>query len=136
MLKAVDFRAVKFYSLKADVGEPKTIFKLGHIDSGVRARILDGAARAVQDGSAKAEGRNVRLDLLPASLCVEFVRHGLKGWENFPAEFSTVTIDIPGLGPRSVVSEDALNVLQWDWLVEIASEIMSLNTVEGDDLKN
>lgn len=136
MLVALDINAIKEYSLFEDVGDEKTIFLLGQLDSITRAFLDD----LYIDISKDANGVDITKDRTNMKL-VDIVRFGLKGWKNFKdskgvdVEFRTEEKIYPIVGKKIVASDESLNKLQREWKWELAGEIIIVNSLTEDDKK-
>jgi hypothetical protein len=141
MLIALDLTKVREYVSRYDSGEKKTIFKLGVIDSITRAGIRDkrfewtGAADSVAGLQPQMKSNIHKVN-------VEYVRYGLRGWENFvnergePVQFETESEVGPGGVVRTVVKESLLQLIPSHIIDELADEIARDNTLTEDDQKN
>ena len=122
MLVPIDVNELRSYSLKADAGEPKSVFRLGFFDEPTRNYIFN----------------LMRLDAKDPKNLSEIVRFGLRGWENFGGEMvleQMVESRIDGK-KRSVVSPASMAKLYPTWIAELANEIFSQNFLTGDEEKN
>lgn len=119
MLITLDPTQVTEFTLSADE-EPKTIFKIGTLDSAERAYVLNLFSANKGD----------------AFTFLEIVKLGLRGWDNFGVEFEKEEADIPRVGKRQVASKRSMDRLTFDYMVEIASEITRRNTISGQARKN
>lgn len=139
MLKAFDVNQIRRYSLKGDTGENPTVFLLGVIDSRLFYFLRD---------RSKSFGLNTQGDDAPATINLELdqysykvVKYGLRGWENFehadgsPVKFATRNESIPGVGPRTGLTDQALDFLK-PYIKELAEEILKDNEVSEQDEKN
>jgi hypothetical protein len=139
-LIAVDVNAVREYSLKADVGDDKTVFQIGLLDAPLRAHIEDkGLSYSVNATSPRDSPADVKMNLNQRAL--EVVRFGLRGWKNFKdsqgrdVQFDRVSQAVPGLGNRYVVSDVSLRALEMDWIKELAGEISGDNAIDEAEKK-
>jgi hypothetical protein len=130
---ANDINQIRNYSLISDASENKTVFLLGVLDVQTRAFLDD--TYSIFDSEKNLNDINLHRKYL------EFVRLGLKGWENLcdinlkPIEFKTEEKIYPGLGKRIVVSEDSLNKLRLIHIIEIGIQIVRDNTINSEDKK-
>jgi hypothetical protein len=129
MLISVNGAATVDYSLKGDTSEPKTVFQLGLYDSFIASRL-----QHLMLSKSKETEANGTADL--TDVIFEFIRHGLKGVKNFDVPFETTTVDVPKVGKRVVVSDDFLKKLNIAWVIELYSELMSLNFLNEEASKN
>ena len=135
---AININKVVPFSLLSDSGDNKTVFNLGVIDSLTRSYIDDQhlELRKKDNGDPKLE------DIAIHDKYVQFVRFGLRGWENFKdaegkdVPFETVEVVIPRLGKKTVVSEDCLKKLELMNIVELGIQILNINHVKAEDQKN
>jgi hypothetical protein len=109
MLIPFDPNATWQYSLRADESEPKTVFILGYFDVEARAEIMEAMPSA--DGDL---GGRVRF-------LVDVVRRGVRGWTNFAQPFD---------------AERGYQHLRFEWIQELATEILSKNFTSGTVEKN
>jgi hypothetical protein len=66
----------------------------------------------------------------------EFVRHGLKGIKNLQGlDFSTVELDIPKIGKRTVASDELLKNLKVEWVLELYTELLNINFLNEQEKK-
>ena len=122
MLIAFDDKVTRDYSVKTDT-DPKTVFTLGTFDTFVRAKLESGLAKINSDIEEQA------------FWIIQIVKFGLKNW-NLPIPFATEEIMIPGVGKRTVASDDTICKLRLEWINELATEIMKDNFVQAQELKN
>ena len=128
------------YSLITDTDEDKVIFHLGVIDSLVRSYIDD---THLEVRRAYEDKQDVKFeDVALHDKYLNFVRFGLKGWDNFKdasgaiVPFKTVETTFPRLGKRTVVSDESLIMLELTYLIELGIRIVNINTVKAEDVKN
>ena len=135
---AINPNKVVPYSLLSDSGDSKTVFHLGVIDSLTRSYLDDQHLefRKKDTGDSKLE------DVAIHDKYVQFVRFGLKGWDNFKDEngadvpFETEEVNIPRLGKKTVVKEDCLKRLDLMNIVELGIQILDNNHLKESDRKN
>ena len=134
-LKAIDINEVRDFILPEDKENP-TIFKIGVIDSRIRSKIRDETA-TFDDALSSTKINQLKI----ATTGLEYVRFGLKGFENFldkndkPIEFKTETIKFAGR-TYEVVAESILNMLSDDVIMALGAEIMKGNKLSEKEIKN
>lgn len=135
---AIDPEATMEYRLDSDEEGP--VFILGSIDVFLRATIADGNAAYYLKGKDSDGEAGVRISGNRRN--VELVKFGLKGWKNLKTAggleivFETWVYDVPGLGKRTGVSENKMSHLRFEWIDELAREILRQNALTGEEQKN
>ena len=139
-IRGIDVYEVRDYISKYDKDEPKTIFKLGVLDSRVRAELEDEATSfEVSSPSAPEEQSKATLGLNRRN--IETVRFGLKGMENFqdakgnPVKFDTISLSKYGKNYQ-VVTPQILQMLPFEVIMELAGEIRRDNWMSEQERKN
>lgn len=115
---------VDFISKKDAVAENPTKFKLGVLDSFSRAGLYDMFEKDAL-GRPKNEWK----------YCIDVVRFGLKGIENFDVEFKTIKINRWGQ-EYEVVDNDVLRRIPSSVINELADEILKNNILTELERKN
>lgn len=129
MLVSLDPTVTIPYSLKKDIGEPRTIWELGLFDSFIAAKLqslIYNNSKAVQEQGSS--------DI--TEVVFEFVRHGLKGVKNYNIPFQTEEINVPKIGKRTVASDEFLRTLKLEWVIELYTELLTMNFLTEQDSKN
>ena len=140
MIKALDLGSVVDYVSKTDTEEPKTIWKLGILDTRIRKQLEDVAweyeTDPSQPGSAKAKAS---FNLGKSEL--DFVAFGLKGFEGFtkadgkPVYFKTDDRNVNGK-IYHIVADEILKIIPGDIIRELAEKIKNINNVDEEERKN
>ncbi len=139
-ITALDLSEMIDYVSKLDKDEPKTVWKLGVLDTRIRKQLEDvGLEYEVdpnQPGSGKAK---TSLNLCKSEL--DFVAFGLKGFENFrKADGKQVYFKTDQRGVNGkvyyVVAEEILKIIPSNIITELATKIRDLNTVSEEEIKN
>ena len=131
----INCEAIHDYSLNSDEGPDKTIFKIGVLDSFVRAYIDDSHSTFKKDTESLFDDVGIHDKYL------QFVRFGLKGWSNFKdsegkdVPFEITEIDVPRIGKRKVVSDESMKKLDLKWTIEIGLEVVSSNQLKELEAK-
>ena len=136
----INLHSTEKYSLESDTEEPRTVFILGPIDAPLMAAIDDDQTvykfdRAQPDAET---GMVLRLN----QRHVEFVRFGLKGWENYldseskPVQYLTQDYPIDGLGTRTGIKESLLRAMSLEDISKLAGRIKRLNELTREQEKN
>jgi len=116
MISGLDLNATVDFTIPSDKKNP-TIWKLGVLPSNLYARIVE---------SGSSSGVNSAYSLIQC---------GLKGWENFNIDYSTEEVFINGekvnAVPMSKVSRIPISIIN-----ELSSEIMRIQELTGDEIKN
>ena len=140
MIKALDLGSVVDYVSKTDTEEPKTIWKLGILDTRIRKQLEDVAweyeTDPSQPGSAKAKAS---FNLGKSEL--DFVAFGLKGFEGFTkADGKTVYFKTDDRNVNGkiyhIVADDVLKIIPGDIIRELAEKIKNINNVDEEERKN
>lgn len=143
MLKTFDPRAVERYSLPEDLTEPKTFFHLGRIDAPLHAHLID-QSRPIQYGEKAGLPIAKSITVMERTKEVEFVRFGVRGWENLGlVEHETVPFDpekhiqetVTPVGMRKGLTDEALTLVG-PYISRLADRLEKLNEVSGDVEKN
>lgn len=140
MIVALDLTTARDYISKYDTGEPKTVFKIGVIDSITRAKIEDDEFEFSVNRQDPSSGSGMRISR--RQLNIQVVRYGLRGWENVKdlqgnvVLFQTATEQAPDGSSRRVAADASLNVLPPLLLAELATVITSSNMLSEQDSKN
>lgn len=138
MVKAVDIDAVSDYICKEDRDLPKdqqTIFKVGVLDSLTMADISQ------MDVEFNPESKEKKIRANIAGRELDYVRHGLKGWENFKdatgqeiqARFDTVS---RGGRTTKTLHDSCLRQIPAKVIKELAEAILDINELSERDEKN
>lgn len=119
-IKGISLGETKDFISQYDKDEPKTIWKLGTLDS----EIFD----------LLGEDKN------PLRLMSDAVRFGLKGFENFsvdgkPLKFDTIS---RAIGPYNyrVVSDNIMKIIPPQVKSELGTEILKMSKLNEDEVKN
>jgi len=122
MITGVNISATKDYTSKLDKSDPKTIWKIGALDSDVFDLIGDQAQN-------------------PLKMTSEVVRFGLKGIENFKdsygneIKFDTVSRAV-GRNNYSVVADNIMKIIPPEIKNELSEQILNLTKLNPDEIKN
>lgn len=134
---AFDVAETKQYTLKADKDNP-TVWTIGRIDHRLWSHLQDAHSHLeVNDLGAEAKG-SVKFDANKRA--DDFVRFGLKGWENFadksgsPLSFESQSIGTP-VGPRHGLNDRLMTTLR-PFIGELAAEVERFNSVTREEEKN
>ena len=121
MIKGLSLSETKDFISQYDKEEPKTIWKIGVLDS----EIFD----------LLGEDKN------PLRLMSDAVRFGLKGFENFKDEngnivkFDTISRAV-GQYNYKVVSDSIMKILPPQVKTELGTEILKMSKLNEDEIKN
>ena len=105
-----------------------TVFEIGSVDADVYAMLTDVASTVEQNTNGVVIRRNL------AGKTIAFVRWGLRGWSNFldadgnEIKFETVK-RFHGDKEYAIVSDESLNLLSEELLLELGQRIESRNTL-------
>lgn len=136
MIYAIDINETRDYVCKADEkSEKPTVWKVGVIDSITMSK-LD---KVDVEYNMDTEDTKIKANLMGREL--EFVRHGLKGWQNFcdrsgqeiKPEF--ITVGRAG-GSSQILSDKVLQKIPADVIRELAAEIRKGNVLSENERKN
>jgi hypothetical protein len=137
-IKGLSIKEVVDYVSKNDPDkENPTKFKLGAIKKSALARLKDEAASMLvmnEDGS-----RSIKMN--QRVLALKVIRYGLKGWDNLvdannaQIPFKTVPEVLDG-DLVNVISEESLDKLDLELIVELSSEILKNNSLTQEEEKN
>lgn len=137
MVTAFDVAETKQYTLKDDKENP-TVWTIGRIDHRLWSELQDTHQHLeVNDLGANAKG-SVKFDA--SKRADDFVRFGLKGWENFTDKagkvvtFETSSVGTP-VGPRQGLTDRLLTAIR-PFIGELSSEIERFNGVTKEEEKN
>lgn len=138
MIRAVDVDAVCDYVCKSDRALPEaeqTRWKIGVIDSVTMAK-LDQMDVEFNPQSDEAK---IKANLLGREL--EFVRYGLKGWENFKdknsQEIKPIFNTLSRAGQaQEILSDKSLRVIPQEVIKELSSVIRGTSTLSEEEAKN
>ena len=139
MLTGIDINEVTDYISPKDTGEPKTVFKLGVIPNVVMASIKDQVRIELLDLVNEDGKTPVKTNL--GELQLEYLRFGLKGWENYKGkngnliEFVKGNRNVAGM-TVPIASNESINCLADSMVLELANKIQSLNTLTEQEIKN
>jgi len=138
-IQAIDLTETQDFISKYDTVEPKTIWKLGALDSRIKKTIEDVAweyeANPNTPGDAKAKASfNIGKTEL------EFVQFGLKGFTGFlnngkQVYHQTEPKNINGK-VYHVLKADILGIIPGDVIKELADKIKDINNVSEEERKN
>lgn len=121
-IKGISLSEVKDFVSQYDKEEPKTIWKLGVLDSDVFDLI-----------GGRTDNQ--------LSTMTDVVRFGLKGFENFKdaqgneIKFSTTT-RVLGITNYKVVSDSLIKIIPPEVKYELANEIISSSRLNEEEIKN
>ncbi len=141
-IKGIDIYEVRDYVSKHDTAKDKkdkTIFKLGVLDTRIRAELEDETTSFEISSSDPEDKAKTTLGL--NRLAIEAVRFGLKGVENLQdkdgkaVKFDTVSLARYGKNYQ-VVTPDILNMLPFKVITELAGEILKDNRLTEKEAKN
>ncbi len=138
-IKGIDIYEERDYVSKFDKDEPKTLAKLGVLDSRIRAELEDESTSFEISSSEPGDRAKTTLGLNRKA--IEVVRFGLRGLENFqdkdgkPVKFDTISLTKYGKNYR-VVAPDILNMLPFEVIMEYAQEILKENKLTEKERKN
>ena len=140
MIKALDLNSVIDYVLKTDTEEPKTIWKLGILDTRIRKQLEDVAWEYETD-PAQPGSATVKASFNMGKSEMDFVSFGLKGFEGFTKPdgkqvyFKTEERNVNGK-IYHVVAEEILKIIPGDVIKELAEKIKNINNVDEEERKN
>jgi hypothetical protein len=123
MIKGISLSETIDFTSKYDKSDPKTIWKLGAINSDVYAYL----------------GQKANTNSLEAM--TEAVRYGLRGFENLtdehdnPVKFSTISRPL-GECNYNVVSGHILRIIPIEVITELGAEILNLTKIDRTEAKN
>ena len=114
------------------------------IELSIDADDLEALSRLDEDGDAEATAAmqgDVGMKISPNAQAYDTVRHGLKGWENFPdtegTEIPFVTEDTTFGGRKvQVVSRQSMDALRLSWIKDLAAAIQRGNSVPAEAAKS
>jgi hypothetical protein len=130
MIIPIDKNAIFPYSLKTDVDEPKTIFKLGYLNSQQKAALSIQANKLTKENNE------------PSLWMFSIIRLGLKGWTNFKLqdgtdyEFKTDELVLPGFGTFTVMSDDCFAAFTLEQIAELSGKLLEINYLSKDEKKS
>ena len=138
--RQINLHSIEKYSLESDKKPPKTVFILGPIDAPLMAAIDDEQTfykfdRARPDAET---GMVIRLN----QRYVEFVRYGLKGWENYQdaegkvIDYASQEYAVDGVGIRLGLKDALLRAMSLEDIAELAGRIKILNKLTKEQEKN
>lgn len=138
MITAIDVDAVRDYITKSDRALPKeqqTVWKIGVIDSVTMARLDELDVEFNPD----SEEAKVRANLMGREL--DYVRYGLKGWENFKDKSGQEIKPIMNTMSRAgevfqIISDKTLKRIPPDVIRELALAIKGENKLKAYEIKN
>jgi len=137
---ALDLNEIIDYVSKYDTGDPKTIFKLGVIDTRIRKQLEDIAWEYETDPSQPGSGKaKASFNLGKSEL--EMVAFGLRGIENFtnkngePINFKTDRRIIANK-TYVVASDEVIRLIPGNVISELALKIKEINKVGEEERKN
>lgn len=139
-IKAIDLTETMDYVSKLDKEEPKTVWKLGVLDTRIRKQLEDVSweyeADPSQPGNAKAKA-----SFNFGKSEIEFVVFGLKGFENLfdkngkQVYFKTEERVVNGK-VYHVVADEIIKIIPGNIITELAGRIKELNNVSEEERKN
>lgn len=139
-IRAIDLSETTDFVSKLDKEEPKTIWKLGVLDTRMRKQLEDIGFEYEVDPSQPSSGKaKAKLNLGKSEL--EFVAFGLKGFENFfdksgkPVSFKTEDRNVNGK-IYHIVADEILKIIPGDIVTELAMKIKEINSVGEAERKN
>ena len=109
MISGIDLNAVVDFTLKEDKDNP-TVWKLGCLPSSVMAQLASDAS--------KGDYMKQMLDL---------VKKGVKGWDNCSIKY---IVDDAGL------TQETLDQIPLNVIIELGTEILKINKLSGEEVKN
>jgi len=109
MISGIDLSTVVDFTLKEDKDNP-TVWKLGCLPSSVMAKLASDAS--------KGDYMKQMLDL---------VKKGVKGWDN---------CDIKYIVDDSGLTQETLDQIPLNVIIELGTEILKINKLSGDEVKN
>lgn len=125
--------------LDPDKNNP-TIFKIGVLDQRVKGWIMD--QNSIVERDAENPKEKVKVQVRIHSGCLDIVKFGLKGFENFidfktgnKIEFETETRHLAGKD-YEVVSDKVMEMLPYNLIVELADVILGGNKIGEKEEKN
>ena len=119
MISGLNLGASVDYTLKSDKEDP-TIWKLGVVPSNLFALITTGA----QKKSAEVEGS------------FQLLQAGLKGWDNFgEVQFVTEKQIMYGI-EVDAVPMDVIGKIPLEAVIELAGEVLNINSQKESERKN
>ena len=137
---AFDETEVRDYSFPWDTDENKTVWKIGVLDTPLRAYLTDRLtdfSYGKGDMSAPAD-----ITLHQNIMYLEAIRYGIKGWENFKDKsgndipYLTEMISISKLGNRLGIKDFSLRKIRYEWIEDLGKEVMRLNKLDKEEEKN
>ena len=134
---AFDIAATAEYSLKADVGDDKTTFLIGCLDSQLDTCLRDEQTTFTmnRNGASAPADVSVKQNLLKWNL----VRFGVKGWRNFKDKSGTEIAFDTAIVPLAIGKRAALTVNLMDklkpYIAELADEVEKFNRFSLEEQK-
>lgn len=139
-IKALDLTETIDFTSSFDKDEPKTIWKLGVLDTRIRKQLEDISWEYEADPTQPANAR-ARASFNLGKSEIEFVIFGLKGFENFakpdgkPMYYKTEQKVINGK-VYHVTADEIIKVIPGDIIHELAEKIKEINSVGDAERKN
>ncbi len=140
MIKGISLSETEERISKYDQGEPKTVWKIGVIDSITISEIRDKIVTSETERLA-AVSTTQRTTMNVNAADVEYARYGLKGFTNFtdgagvPIKFKTEK-RISGGRQIDVVTEEILSIIPFQVIEELAGYIRIRNVLSEGESKN
>jgi hypothetical protein len=122
MITGVSLSQTKDYISKFDKGEPKTVWKIGTLDSDIFDLLGEYTHNSFK-------------------MMSEAIRFGLKGFENFkdslgnPVAFNTVSRAV-GSYNYQVVIDNIMKIIPQEVKIELGNEILTLTKLSSEETKN
>jgi hypothetical protein len=141
MFTAINLNEEKTYvSPKDPDKENPTVFHLGALDTFVKTYIEDKTSLLGQDPTKAGDEVSVSINLASRNALV--VRFGLKGIDNLkdpatgqPVVFKTQKTAIGG-APYEFLAHEVFARIPYLLIGELADEILKINTLSGEEIKN
>jgi len=140
MIKGIHLGETQEVVSKFDTGDPKTIWKIGVIDAITISEIRDKIVTSeIEQATMFKMPSRTTMNVNMAN--VEYVRHGLKGFQNFcdsqgsPIKFKTER-RYTGGRETDVLAEDILLIIPPAVIEELASHIKDKNRFSQEESKN
>ncbi len=143
MIKGISLGETEEKYSQYDKEEPRTLWKIGVIDTMIMSEIRDKITvfEADREVDPSAQSRTARTKLNLHMADIEYVRHGLKGFTNFcdsngnAIMFRTERRFCAGK-QMDVVSEEILSIIPMPIIEELAFYIKNKNVLSEQEIKN
>jgi len=139
-IKAIDLSETIDYISELDRENPKTIWKLGVLDSRIRAKIEDIAWEYEADPS-KPDSARAKATFNINKSEMDFVAFGIKGFEDFVKSdgkkvYYKTQERVVNNKTYHVLADDVIAIIPRNVIRELAGKIKDLNNISEEERKN